>query len=162
MHDGWTERRMASDEFDRDEFDDDAFEQLDAQDTLDDGPADPLDEGFSPAEKPWALDDWGTTPREQADGQTLDDRLARELPDVGAEDDDEFGDQEGTDGELRDFEVGDERAGRLVSESYVAADAASAGGDEWDADLLGVDVGIDGAGASAEEAAVHIIRDDQY
>jgi hypothetical protein len=148
---------------DRDEFDDDAFEQLDAQDTLDGGPGDPLDEGFSPAEKPWALDDWGTTPREQLDGQSLDARLARELPDVGADelDDDDLGDESDTDGELRDDEVGDDRAGRLVSESYVSSDAASVGGEEWDADLLGVDVGVDGAGASAEEAAVHIIRDEE-
>lgn len=148
---------------DRDEIDDDAFEQLDALDTLDGGPGDPLDEGFSPVEKPWVLDDWGTTPREQHDGQSLDDRLAREVPDIGANevDDDGLGDLSGSDGELRDYdEVGDARAGRLVSESYVAADAASNGGDEWDADLLGVDVGIDGAGASAEEAAVHIIRDE--
>jgi hypothetical protein len=148
---------------DRDEFDDDAFEQLDAQDTLDDGPADPLDEGYSPVEKPWVLDDWGTTPREQLIGQSLDDRLARELPEFGAgeADDDGLGDLSGSDGELRDYDVvGDVRAGRLVSESYIASDAASAGGGEWDADLLGVDVGIDGAGASAEEAAVHIIRDE--
>ncbi|EWM19299.1 DUF5709 domain-containing protein [Kutzneria sp. 744] len=149
---------------DRDEFDDDAFEQLDASDTLDGGPGDPLDEGFSPAEKPWVLDDWGTTPREQHDGQSLDDRLAREVPEFGAgdsDDDDGLGDLSGSDGELRDYdEVGDARAGRLVSESYVASDAASVGGGEWDADLLGVDVGIDGAGASAEEAAVHIIRDE--
>jgi len=148
---------------DRDEIDDDAFEQLDSIDTLDGGPGDPLDEGFSPAEKPWALDDWGTTPREQHDGQSLDDRLARELPDVGAGefDDDGLGDVSDSDGELRDDEVGDDRAGRLVSQSYVSSDAASVGGDEWDADLLAVDVGIDGAGASAEEAAVHIIRDEE-
>jgi len=148
---------------DRDEIDDDAFEQLDSIDTLDGGPGDPLDEGFSPAEKPWALDDWGTTPREQHDGQSLEDRLARELPEVGADesDDDGLGDVSDSDGELRDYEVGDDRAGRLVSESYVSSDAASVGGDEWDADLLAVDVGIDGAGASAEEAAVHIIRDEQ-
>jgi hypothetical protein len=148
---------------DIDEVDDDAYEQLDASDTLDGGPGDPLDEGFSPAEKPWVLDDWGTTAREQLTGQSLDDRLARELPDVGAgdPDDDGLGDLSGSDGELRDYdEVGDLRAGRLVSESYVASDAASVGGSEWDADLLGVDVGIDGAGASAEEAAVHIIRDE--
>ena len=148
---------------DRDEIDDDAFEQLDAQDTLDGSLGDPLDEGFSPAEKPWALDDWGTTPREQLDGQSLDARLARELPDFGAGelDDDGLGDVSDSDGELRDDEVGDERAGRLVSQSYIASDAASVGGDEWDADLLGRDIGIDGAGASAEEAAVHIIRDDE-
>ncbi|MBB5897335.1 DUF5709 domain-containing protein [Kutzneria kofuensis] len=147
---------------DRDEIDDDAYEQLDASDTLDDGPADPLDEGYSPVEKPWVLDDWGTTPREQLTGQSLDDRLARELPDFGADDpsDDGLGDLSSSDGELLDDEVGDVRAGRLVSSSYIASDSASVGGPEWDADLLGVDVGIDGAGASAEEAAVHIIRDE--
>jgi hypothetical protein len=146
---------------DRDEIDDDVFEQLDAQDTLDGtGVADPLDEGYSPAERPWAVDDWGTTAREEATGESLDGRLARELPDVDSFDDgDGLGDNRDSDGELIDDEVGDSRSGRLVSESYVADDAVSVGGSERDADLLGVDVGIDGAGASAEEAAVHIVRD---
>ena len=132
-----------------DELDDDVFEQLDAQDTLDDnGVADPLDEGYSPAEKPWAVDDWGTTERETAEGESLTGRLARELPDFGASDpdDDGLGDQSDSDGELRDDEVGDERSGRLA---------------ESDADLSATDVGIDGAGASAEEAAVHIVPDDE-
>jgi hypothetical protein len=149
---------------DRDEFDDDVTEQLDAEDTLDSGGlADPLDEGYSPAEKPWAVDDWGTTPREEAEGESLDGRLARELPDTYAETDsdgDGLGDSTDSDGELYDDEVGNDRAGRLISESYVAEDAASVGGQERDADLLAADVGIDGAGASAEEAAVHVIPDD--
>jgi hypothetical protein len=147
---------------DRDEIDDDVFEQLDAGDTLDvTGVADPLDEGYSPAERPWAVDDWGTTAREEATGESLTGRLARELPDVGSADPldegDGLGDATDSDGELIDDEVGGTRSGRLVSESYVADDAASVGGPEWDADLLAVDVGIDGAGASAEEAAVHIV-----
>ncbi len=149
---------------DRDKIDDDVFEQLDAQDTLDDsGVADPLDEGYSPAERPWAVNDWGTTGREEATGESLDGRLARELPDVGSfdplDEGDGLGDTTDTDGELIDDEVGDVRSGRLVSESYIAEDAVSVGGSERDADLLGVDVGIDGAGASAEEAAVHIVRE---
>jgi hypothetical protein len=146
---------------DRDEVDDDVFEQLDAADTLDvTGVADPLDEGYSPAERPWAVDDWGTTAREEAAGESWDGRLARELPDVDPGDDgDGLGDATDSDGELIDNEVGGVRSGRLVSESYVADDAASVGGPEWDADLLAVDVGIDGAGASAEEAAVHVIGD---
>jgi hypothetical protein len=142
---------------DRDEVDDDVFEQLDAADTLDvTGVADPLDEGYSPAERPWAVDDWGTTAREEATGESLDGRLSRELPDVGPLDDgDGLGDATDSDGELIDNEVGGARSGRLVSESYVADDAASVGGPEW----VAVDVGIDGAGASAEEAAVHVIGD---
>jgi len=146
---------------DRDEIDDDVFEQLDAADTLDvTGVADPLDEGYSPAERPWAVDDWGTTAREEATGESLDGRLARELPDVDPLDEgDGLGDTTDSDGELIDDEVGAARSGRLVSESYIADDAASVGGPEWDADLLAVDVGIDGAGASAEEAAVHIVSE---
>jgi hypothetical protein len=148
---------------DRDEIDDDVYEQLDAADTLDvTGVADPLDEGYSPAERPWAVDDWGTTAREEAIGESLDGRLAREVPDIDPYDDgDGLGDTPDTDGELIDDEVGAVRSGRLVSESYVADDAASVGGPEWDADLLAVDVGIDGAGASAEEAAVHIVQEPE-
>ena len=49
--------------------------------------------------------------------------------------------------------MGDRRAGRLV--------APDEGVDEdEDSDLLASDVGIDGSAASAEEAAVHIIDDD--
>ena len=51
-----------------------------------------------------------------------------------------------------DGEVGDQRAGRLV-------DPNEGIGDDVDSELVGEDVGIDGAGASAEEAAVHIIPD---
>ncbi len=145
---------------DRDEIDDDVLEQLDAADTLDDtGVADPLDEGYSPAERPWAVDDWGTTAREEATGESLAGRLARELPDVGSPRDegDGLGDVTDSDGELIDNEVGGLRSGRLLSRSYVAEDAASVGGPERDTDLLAMDVGIDGAGASAEEAAVHIV-----
>jgi hypothetical protein len=149
---------------DRDEIDDDVLEQLDSADTLDNtGVADPLDEGYSPAERPWAVDDWGTTAREEATGESLDGRLAREVPDVGyvdpLDEGDGLGDTTDSDGELIDDEVGEVRSGRLVSESYVADDAAAVGGPEWDADLLAVDVGIDGAGASAEEAAVHIVAE---
>ncbi|HEY3748889.1 MAG TPA: DUF5709 domain-containing protein [Pseudonocardiaceae bacterium] len=150
---------------DRDEIDDDVFEQLDAEDTLDNtGVADPLDEGYSPGERPLAVDDWGTTAREEAEGESLDGRLAREVPDVGyvdpLDEGDGLGDDADTDGELRDDEVGENRSGRLVSESYVAEDAVSVGGSERDADLLAVDVGVDGAGASAEEAAVHVVPDE--
>jgi uncharacterized protein DUF5709 len=137
---------------DRDEYgDDDAYEQLDAEDTLEvGGPDDPLDEGYSPAERPWAVHDWGTTAREEATGESLDSRLAREVPDVGAADpaDDGIGDATDTDGEPLDDEVGDDRSGRLVDD------------DTDPGEPVADDVGVDGAGASAEEAAVHTVRDD--
>ena len=134
-----------------DDLDGDA--QLDQGDTLDDrGVADPLDEGYSPAERPWAVDDFGTTAREEAEGEDLDHRLARELPDIGDEDEG-LGDTSDTDGELRDDQVGDRRSGRLV-----AADEGGVTDD--DPDAWASDIGIDGAGASAEEAAVHVVGDE--
>ena len=134
---------------DIDEGDDDVFEQLDASDTLEYGrPRDPLDEGYSPPERPWAVDDWGTTAGEERRGEGIDARLARELPDISYDPaDDGLGDTEGTDGELLDDQVGDVRAGRLID---------VAGDDE----LVATDVGIDGAGASAEEAAVNVVREN--
>ncbi|AIJ24096.1 DUF5709 domain-containing protein [Amycolatopsis methanolica] len=137
---------------DRDEIDDDVYEQLDASDTLDTrGPADPLDEGYSAAERPWATQDWGTTAREEATGEELSARLAREVAESGADEGDGLGDAYDTDGELLDDEVGDSRTGRLI---------ALAGG-EAEVDLYARDIGIDGAGASAEEAAMHTIRIDE-
>jgi hypothetical protein len=138
---------------DPDEFDDDVFEQLDAEDTLDDsGPEDPLDEGYSPPERPWAVDDWGTTASEEDTGESLSGRLARELPDVEPVQGDGLGDSSDTDGELVDDEVGDVRSGRLVAEEEGEAT-------DEDDELFALDVGPDGAGASAEEAAVHLVRE---
>jgi hypothetical protein len=138
---------------DPDEVDDDVLEQLDGQDTLDGrGPTDPLDEGYSPPERPWAIDDWGTTAREEAEGEGLDRRLARELPESWDTEvtDDGLGDASDTDGELRDSEVGDARSGRLT-------DSGDGAGDH---EPYATDVGVDGAGASAEEAAVHVVDSD--
>jgi Family of unknown function (DUF5709) len=137
---------------DRDNLDDlDDSAQLDTADTLDDrGVTDPLDEGYSPAERSWASEDFGTTAREAAEGEDLDHRLAREVPDVAADDGDGLGDAEDTDGELLDGEVGDARSGRLV-----ASDEGGVTDD--DPELWASDIGVDGAGASAEEAAVHVV-----
>lgn len=139
---------------DRDNLDDnDDSAQLDAADTLDDrGVPDPLDEGYSPAERSWASEDYGTTAREAAEGEDLDHRLAREVPDLTADEGDGLGDTEDTDGELLDEEVGDSRSGRLV-----ASDQGGVTDD--DPELWAEDIGIDGAGASAEEAAVHVVPD---
>jgi hypothetical protein len=127
---------------------------LEPEDTLDDvrGVRDVLDTGWSPPERPWAVDDWGTTEAEELAGESLDGRLARELPDGVPDDGDGLGDSSDTDGELLDDEVGDERAGRLV-------DADDGGTEDTDDELYARDAGIDGAAASAEEAAVHVVPD---
>ena len=116
------------------------------------GVRDVLDTGWSPAERPWAVDDWGTTEAEESAGESLDGRLARELPDGVVDEGDGLGDSSDTDGELLDDEVGDQRAGRLV-------DSGDGGTTDDDEELWAQDQGIDGAAASAEEAAVHIVRD---
>ncbi len=55
---------------------------------------------------------------------------------------------------VNDGEVGDRRAGRLV-------DPNEGIGEDTEKDMIGEDVGIDGAAASAEEAAVHIVPDSE-
>lgn len=127
---------------------------LDVEDTLEnDGVDDPLDRGWSPPERPWAVERADVTAAERQQGETLDQRLAEELPDVVAPDGDGIGDAEGTDGELLDNEVGAMRSGRLVAPDEGAHE------DEESA-LVATDVGIDGAAASAEEAAMHIVDED--
>lgn len=117
-------------------------DQLSQEDTLiDRGVDDVLDEGYSPPDK------W----REPRDHETLDELLSEEEPDPAMQLDDES-DDPSTDFS-DDDEVGDRRAGRLV-----APDDGVNPDDE--SELLASDVGIDGAGASAEEAAVHVIDDE--
>jgi hypothetical protein len=141
---------------DRDEVDDNwtgAEEDnglLDSSDTLEDDPAgDPLDVGYEPADKWSGANRFGTTPAEEAQGESLDQRLEQEVPDVDAEADDDDTDED----ELtrRGYEA-DPRSGRLVAEDE------GLGADEDD-QAFGTDVGIDYGAASAEEAAVHLVDD---
>jgi hypothetical protein len=112
----------------------------------------PLDEGFSPGEKWSAGQGYGNTPLEEAMGETLDQRMRQEIPEPDPYDEAENTPVEVIEGALEDevTEVGDERAGRLVApEEGVRTDV--------ERDAVATDVGIDGAAASAEEAAVHVI-----
>ncbi|MFK0024345.1 DUF5709 domain-containing protein [Streptomyces sp. NPDC090798] len=127
---------------------------LDSEDTLlSDGVGDPLDRGWSPPERPWAVEHSGVTAAERRQGETLDQRLAEEMPDVAEPDGDGIGDCQGTDGEPWDNEVGDSRSGRLVAPNEGAHEDDESG-------LIATDVGIDGAAASAEEAAMHIVDEE--
>jgi hypothetical protein len=79
--------------------------------------------------------------------------LARELPDEPEEFlGDGLGDASDTDGELIDDQVGSIRAGRLT---WTDPDSRDPAADYWASDN-----GIDGGGASAEEAAIHIVAAD--
>ncbi len=131
---------------------------LEQQDTLDDqdGVGSVLDTGWSPAERPWGVEDWGTTEREELAGESLAGRLSRELPDRRDPEGDGLGDASDTDGELIDDEVGGRRAGRLV-------ETLDGGWGDVEPELYALDVGIDGGSASAEEAAVHVVPEgDEY
>jgi hypothetical protein len=126
---------------------------LDPEDTLNDRGADPYDEGWSPPEKPLGVEHVGTTAREQHDGETLDERLSEEVPEPALLPEtqaDGIGDSPDSDGEPLDDEVGEGRAGRLVAPDEGAHEEA-------EKDMLAEDVGVDGAAASAEEAAVHVV-----
>lgn len=107
------------------------------------GLSEPLDEGYSPPEKWSVAEGFGNTPYEEAIGETLEQRIAQEVPEpdpyVAAETDVD---------DLADGEVGDDRSGRLVAPDQGL-------GEDVDQQMLATDVGIDGAGASAEEAAMH-------
>ncbi|MGW3493167.1 DUF5709 domain-containing protein [Streptomyces sp. NPDC001020] len=148
--DGWGDDVYQPDES---EVQDDAG-LLDASDTLiADGVSDPLDRGWSPPERPWAVERRDVTAAERQRGETLDQRLAEELPDVTVPDGDGIGDCPDSDGEPLDNEVGAARSGRLVAPDEGAHEDEESG-------LIASDVGVDGAAASAEEAAVHIVDED--
>lgn len=129
------------------------------------GLAEPLDEGYSPPEKWSAAQGFGNTPLEESMGESLDQRTEQEVrepdPYAVADAEAERGDlaplvaEDSADGEAvqADVEHADgERAGRLVAEDEgVRTDTEK--------DLVATDVGIDGAAAGAEEAAVHVEED---
>ncbi|HYF71978.1 MAG TPA: DUF5709 domain-containing protein [Nocardioides sp.] len=110
---------------------------------------DELDRGYSPPEHYSAGQGYGNTPWEEEHRETIDQRLGQEIPD--ADPYAETGD-DGLEEVLDDGEVGTVRAGRLV-------DPDGGLGEDTEKDLVGDDVGIDGAAASAEEAAMHIVED---
>lgn len=136
--------------------DDGPFEEilLPPEESLDeDELGDDPDEGYSPPERPLGVTAWGVTTAEADRHEDLDHRLAREEPDLDAMDyGDGIGDTLDTDGEPIDDQVGEMRAGRLVLGDIDGSDPRS--------DYAARDVGIDGGAASAEEAAIHVIPDD--
>jgi Family of unknown function (DUF5709) len=139
-------------------------------DSLTGGPGDdPTERGVAPPER-WSEGmKFGSTAEEQREGESLDQLLAEEEPDPALEDldltsddedearsgdDDEDAADEYVDGLLLD-DGPDPRAGRLVAQDEGAHPDA-------EADLVARDVGIDDGAATAEEAAVHVVEEDDY
>lgn len=124
------------------------LDQLQPEETLvDRGVDDVLDEGYVTAERWSPAEGFGNTAAEMSRGETLEQRIAQETP----EDDPDELPWNADPSERR--QVGNHRAGRLVD--------ANGGypGEDVEPESVGTDVGIDGAAASAEEAAMHIIDD---
>jgi uncharacterized iron-regulated membrane protein len=94
-----------------------------------------------------AVDEWGTTASEQAEGESLDARVAREEDDVLAAVDLPADESPGADTPF------DERAGQGVGRLVEADEGART---DTEADLVAGDVGTDLGGYSAEESAMHI------
>ena len=140
-------------------FGDSGYEQGDPdQETFDpvdnltgDDPDEFMQTGYSPPERePHHLRDFPTA-AEELRGPSLDQALAAEEPDVGADDA-----ADAADGDLDEAADGDEpepRAGRLVAPN-------EGFGPDEEADEIATDVGPAGYASSAEEAAMHIVADD--
>lgn len=99
-----------------------------------DNTLDPLDAGYSPPDRPshaWR----GETQDEARAGESLDQHLAEEEPDISADD--------------PDTSDAEPRAGRLVAPDEGAHE-------DREKDEIATDAGRAGYAASAEEAAMHI------
>lgn len=115
-------------------------DQIDPSESLTgDNTEDPLDAGYSPPDR--ESHSWrGDTAEEASEGESLDQHLTEEEPDVwqSAGDDDVEPEQ---------------RAGRLVDADYGALE-------DTEKDEVATDVGRAGYAASAEEAAMYIENDE--
>jgi hypothetical protein len=138
------------------------YEVLDGSDTLDGNPGDdPLDRGVA------APDHWSAglkyALKGEEDEESLDELLAEEEPDILDDADDESWDENATGPELGRLERGEgaePRAGRLVAPPEDTDDLGDTLVDFENTEVAR-DAGIDGGAASAEEAAVHIVDEDQ-
>lgn len=137
------------------------YEVLDANDTLDGDPGDdPLDRGVAAPDR-WSAGTKYALEGEE-DSESLNELLAEEEPDETV-DDEESWDENETGADVTRLERDDDpdaRAGRLAAtEADVYGDNDSDVRAVQDGELLATDTGIDGGGASAEEAAVHVVDD---
>ena len=134
------------------------YEVLDASDTLDGDPGDdPLDRGVVTPDR------WSAGLRHALKGdensESLDDLLREEEPDEAVDPDDDSWDENAPERDVARYERDDDpdpRAGRLVSPDSGDGDVTGTLVDS-EAEAVARDTGADGGGATAEEAAVHVI-----
>ncbi|MFE1291179.1 hypothetical protein [Streptomyces sp. NPDC058751] len=134
---------------------------LDPEDTLEYRGSDPFDDGWSPPERPLAVDHLGTTAREQREGETLDEKLAEERTDPALEDldeDDDVDELAGEEGEFLNDEMGPDPAERILALDVGAHEDA-------EHDMIAEDAGAEDVGAEdgqdpAEEATAPPVPDD--
>ncbi|GGZ45597.1 DUF5709 domain-containing protein [Streptomyces subrutilus] len=112
--------------------------QPDMENALDEPNTDQsLDEDHRTApDRPAVVARHGTTAREQRDGESLDERLAQEVPEIG-------------DAPRAPYPLDEAGVGRLVPFVDEAAD--------HNTDVLGHDMGAEAGEESAEEAAMHVV-----
>lgn len=137
------------------------YEVLDASDTLDGDPGDdPLDRGVAAPQR-WSAAIRHAASADQRERESLDQRIAEEEPEAAADEGNERAEEIAGDAEAGDEDVDglslddgpDPRAGRLVAEDEGAHP-------DEEPDLVARDTGIDGGAATAEEAAMRVVDDD--
>src|SRR6478735_7792733 len=145
-----------SDTWNEDTEDTDGDRLVETPDSLrDEDPETPSgDRGAGAEDRPLGAEKFGTTHAEAEQGESLDQRLAEEVPDGDGHDPvddtvlaDEYGHPDAS-----DDRVGDDSVGRVV-----APDEGAHGDDEKDE--VASDVGRDGGDLTAEEAALHLDPD---
>ena len=113
---------------------------------------DTQDEMPVPADRPTAVDDYGTSAAEEAAGEPLDLRIAREEPDLMSRADTPA--DESADADQPYPEDRDERAGRIVETDEGVRE-------DTEPDAVAHEVGTDRGGFSAEERAMHVTPDPE-
>jgi hypothetical protein len=138
-----TEEQFESDSIDAELEDDGVLESSDSLEGDVGGTGDdPLDAGIDAGDRYSAGERFGTTLAEERAGETFDQLLGEEEPDVdpykeaGASD---YGTAH--------------PAGRLVAQNEGLSE-------DDESELVGTDVGFDGGADSAEESAIHVIDED--
>jgi hypothetical protein len=138
------------------------FEVLDATDTLAGAPGDdPLDRGLVPPERWSRAIRYDATPADGDVARSLDGLLSAEEPDISLDPGnpgryDDGWDENATEDDIvrlaRDNGA-DPRAGRLTMDDESPPLIPNA-------DHVAYDAGTDGGGATAEEAAIHVVDDE--
>lgn len=129
----------------------------------------PMDRGIEATDRPLGAEKFGTTHAEAVQGESLDDRLAQEVPDSGEHDPVE----EIVSADPQTFAPDEVQSGQtdeqVLGDAYGPPDSGDDGAPvgrivepdegahtDTEKDVIAADVGRDGGGTSAEETALHV------